>query len=561
MAKEGNKDNTATLEKVVGDFEQAWTYTSTQYHDTWADCWKLYNNVRTDQAYEGITDTFVPIVFSTIETMVSALAGSQPRFDFLPTKPEQENETKVLNSLLDFYWKADSWQSKVDKWIRSMLMYGTGVMYIWWDVDRPKLQNLPLRDFFVDPTATSPKDAKFMGRRFLTTKEALQEMEVINPETGKPEPMYKNLGSVTAGNKGENTDKEEKDIFFGSTLGENAHKSQVEVIEHWTLDKVITVANRSTVIREVDNPYKVAAQQREEKNPQGFFPFIIQRNYQDESLFYGKGEIEPIKGQQELLNDLTNQNNDAIIYTLNPMFTLDPRYEDYLNEVESIPGKVYPFEAGALTPIGMANVPRDAFTERLNIKNEMREVTASDQVVKGVSQDTNATATEIVTQLNQAGQRFAIKVSQIESEGFYDLAKIVLKMAQLFITESFAVKVIGDRQEIDWVQFEPSDWRGDYEPSVMLESTVTSQKEQDRRLAQDMYLSMIENPYVNPEELTRMTLKKLFDLDEAELELLMTPQEQGGFIGEPLPGGEQILPESVPQEAVALDIQDFLEGV
>ena len=552
-----------TLKTVVDNFNQAWNYAETHYHDTWQDCWKLYNNERIDKAYEGITDTFVPITFSTVETMVSALAGSQPRFDYLPTKPEQENETKVLNALVDFFWKSDQWQSKVDKWVRSMIMYGTGVMYIWWDIDRPRLVNVPLRDFFVDPTATNPHDAKFMGRRYLTTKEALMEMEVVDPDTGEAKPMYKNLGKVTAGGTGENTDKEEKDLFYGSTLGEQAAENQVEIIEYWTKDKVCTVANRSVVIREVENPYLTAAKARDMSNPEGLFPFIVQRNYQDESLFYGKGEIEPIKGQQELLNDLTNQNNDAIIFTLNPMFTLDPRYEDYLSEVESVPGKVLPFEAGALQPIPQSNVPADAFNERLNIKNEIREATASDQVVKGVSQDTSATATEIVTQLNQAGQRFAIKISQIENEGYYDLAKIVLKMAQLFITERFAVKVIGDRQEVDWVEFEPSDWTGDYEPSVLLESTVTSQKREDKQQAQDLYLSFIENPYVNPEELTRMTLTKLFELDTTEVNLLMSQDQQFGQdpFGQLPP--EQLPPEQLPQEAAptGLDIQDFLGGL
>jgi hypothetical protein len=37
-----------------------------------------------------------------------------------------------------------------------------------------------------------------------------------------------------------------------------------------------------------------------------------------------------------------------VTYVLNPMYTLDPKYADKINEVESVPGAVYPFEAGTL---------------------------------------------------------------------------------------------------------------------------------------------------------------------------------------------------------------------
>lgn len=529
-----SKSDRDTLNKVLEAYTNSWDYTQNNYHDTWEKAWKLYNNKRVDRAYDGISDTFVPMVFSTIESMVSSLAGSRPRFDFQPTKPEQENDTQILNSLIDFYWESDQWQSKVDKWLRSMLMYGTGVMYVWWDIDRPCASNVPIRDFFVDPTATNPNDASYMGRRYLTTKENLEGFEYVDPDTGKMVKIYKNLKKIKSWDTGnsDQTDKEEKEIFLGSTLGKDAKHKQVEVIEYWTKDRVICVANRSVVIRDDENPYKEALRLQGEDNASGIIPFVVQRNYQDESLFYGKGDVEPIMGLQESLNDMTNQKRDAVTYKLNPMFTLDPQYSDQLESVESLPGAIYPFEAGALQPVIMGDIPASAYNEEAIIKQDIRETTAADLTFKGAETDTDKTATEISAQLAQANQRLALKVSQVENEGYHDLAKLVLSMVQIYVDEPQIVRVIGRNSAIEWEIFDPELFNGEYEPNVQLRSTVDAKKEAKVAETKEMYAAFLGDPAINQMELKRIAMQKVWDLDEDEIEALLTPDEQMAMAGE-----------------------------
>lgn len=517
-----------TLEMVLEDFKASWSYAQNNYHDTWEDAWKLYNNERTDQAYEGISNIFIPMVFSTIESMTASLAGSRPQFNFMPTNPNQNDNLRVLNAMMDFYWDADQWQSKIDKWIRSMLMYGTGVLYIWWDIDRPRLEIVPLRDFIVDPTASHPKDARFMGRRYLTTKENLASFEFVDPDTGKMKKVYKNLDRIKSfdtGN-GEQTDKEEKEIFLGSTLGKEAKVKQVEVIEYWTQERVIAVANRSTVIRDDENPYMEAKRLKGEDDTAGLMPFIVQRNYQDESLIYGKGEIEPIIGLQESLNDLANQRRDAIAYQLNPMFTIDPRYSDHLETIESLPGAIYPFEAGALQKIEMGGLSADSYNEEALLKQDIRETTSADQTFKGVDSDGSKTATEIQAQLAQANSRLAQKGSQIENEGYHELAELVLSMVQLFVDEPQMIKVIGRDNGIEWQEFDPELVQGVYEPRVQLRSTIEAKKQEDALGAKEMYQIFLGDPEVNQTQLKRITMQKGYALDEEEIDLLLSPPEE-----------------------------------
>lgn len=514
----------SSLDLVLKGFQDSWEYCQSSWHPRWKDNYALYNNNRVKRGYDGITDTFVPMTFSTIETMVSALFGAKPRFNYVPPHDKQDENTEILNALLDFYWDKDKWSTKVINWGRSFLMLGTSIIYVYWNVDHPVIINIPIRDFFIDPTASTMENAAYMGRRFLTTKKELESFEVVDPETGEMKKKYKNLDDIDrqAANTGDMTDKQEKDMFYGSTIT-NAEKEQIEVLEYWTKDRVISVANRTTVIEDTENWYKTKAEQLGVEFPQGIIPFATLRDYVDESLFYAKGEVDFILDEQELLNDITNQNIDSVTYSLNQMYTLDPQHADLLDQIENIPGAVYLAKAGTLMPIQQRPIPPEAFNERMNLKNEIRETTASNEVVKGVTNDSAATATEINAQIAGAGQRISLKVTQIENEGFYQLAKIVFAMIQLYVTEPMMVRIVG-RDGIKWEEFNPEEFLGEYEPRVQLDISIENQKREEATNAKEMLAAFLGDPEINQTELKKLALARAFRLDPDEVELLVTPQ-------------------------------------
>ncbi len=541
------KKSDPTLETVIKDFNSAWEYAQRSWHSRWNNNYSLYNNTRTKRGYTGITDTFVPMTFSTIETMTSALFGAKPKFNYTPPQEKADQETEILNGLLDYYWDKDQWNIKVISWGRTFLMLGTSVVYLYWDIDHPVMINVPIRDFFIDPMATTLENARYMGRRYLTTKDELKSFEVVDLE-GKQDadgnyqmkPKYQNIDKINAGVKGDNTDKQEKDMFYGSTTS-NPEDEQVEVIEYWTCDKVISIANRSVVIEDAENYYKTQARKQGDKYPEGIMPFSCLRDYVDESLFYAKGEVDFISEEQELLNDITNQNIDSITFTLNQMYTLSPNYAHLLNEIENLPGAVYLAEPGALSPIQQRPIPPDAFNERMNLKNEIRETTASNEVVKGVSQDSQATATEINAQIAGSGQRLGLKVTQVENEGFHRLAKIVFEMIKLYVTEPTMVRIMG-KDGAKWEEFDPKDFQGDYEPRVQLDITIENKRQREASEAKELLAAFLNDPEINQVELKKMVLSKSFNLDPDEVGMLV--QEQ--------PPIKQIPPEGMPPKMGAL---------
>jgi hypothetical protein len=534
-----------SLDTVIKDFNSAWEYAEGAWHKRWEDNSFLYNGNRIKRGYVGITDTFVPMSFSTVETMTSGLFGSKPKFGFLPPEEKQDQKTDILNSLLDYFWDKDQWSLKIINTGRNMFKLGTAIDYFYWEGDHPCLINVPIRDFFIDPTASSLETARFCGRRFLTTIEKLKEFEIVDfdaePDAEGNYPMkkkYSNLDNVKAGagSTGENTDKQEKDMWYGSTMAEPSIK-QVEVIEYWTEDKTISVVNRSVVIEDAENYYKAKDKANGAEYPEGLLPFADARDYVDESLFYAKGEIDVIADQQELLNDITNQNIDSITFTLNQMYTLDPKYASQISEVENLPGAVYPFEANALVPIEQRPIPQDAFLERQNIKNEIRETTASNEVVKGAPDSTtgHTTATEINAQVAGAGQRFNLKVTQIENGYFYRMSKIVFRMIQLYVTEPMMVRIVG-KDGARWEQFDPDEFDGNYEPRVQLDSTINNEKQNQAADAKEMLGAFLNDPDINQQELKKLVLQRSFDLDPDEVELLIAAPPQGQ--GAPMPGAD-----------------------
>lgn len=543
-----------TLTNVLADFKSSWEYTQSSWHTRWADNYKLYNNNRVKRGYEGITDTFVPMTFSTIETMTSALFGSKPKFNYNPPQEKPDQKTDILNALLDSYWDKDQWNIKVISWGRSFLMLGTSVVYLYWDIDHPCMINIPIRDFFIDPTASTLENARYMGRRYLTTKEELEGFEVADPKTGDMKPKYENLGQLSAdtGAKGENTDKQEKDMWYGTTVS-NPQNAQIEVIEYWTNDKCISIANRSVVIEDTDNYFKAQSEKKGVKYAKGIMPFAALRDYVDESLFFAKGEVDFMFDQQELLNDITNQNVDAITYVLNPMFRIGTKRPELLNEVESLPGANYLADDGDIERIDMGMVPTDAFAERQNLKNEIRETTASNEIVKGVGQDTKTTATEVNAQIAGAGQRLGLKVTQVENEGFHRVAKIVFVMVRNYVTESQMVQVVG-KDGVNWEEFDPSEFQeGEYEPRVQLDITIENQKQEDAAMAKEMLAAFMGDPNINQQELKKLVLAKGFDLDPDEVQILVNPMPPPGMEGM-IPGMEGAMPgmEGMPTEDAML---------
>lgn len=572
----GEKDTKLT--KWLGKFERSWSYAKQNYHQKWENNWKLYHNIRVKRSHDGVVQTFVPMVNSAVNTIVAELFNSNPLVNYVPNHPDQEADTKVLNEIYADFALRDNWVQKNKVNGRQGLITGNFCAFYEWIDDRDggyvhKI-NIPIRDMIIDPSSSSYEDWKYVGRRFFADKKSLEEETIYDFKTDSYKKRYKNLDEVISGGKDEDDDKSKKDQMIGSI---DDNKDRVELIEIWTKKHVVVIANRSTIIEERENPhYALAKSQQaqrkaeaqlkgeeitEDDKAEELLPFTHGRIYADISLPYGDSDVDIIADQQELLNELTELNIEALLYTLYPEKTLDPKFSEWIDDMEPAPGKIYPLPQGAMSWNNPPVIPNGISQERLNIKDEIRESSAISRISKGASATGSTTATEIKNMLGQMDSRIQEKAQTLANEFFFQEAKIVLKLIQLYAPEQMWVRTLGDAK-VSFDEVSPRQFLGEYTPMITLDIQRKLQRSEEQEAYTQAYQILIQDPTNNLPALKKIMFRKMFpDLTQEEIEQIITPPEQSEQgQQDQLPQGEETIPQDTELPTQELITGEQMEG-
>lgn len=565
----GEKD--AELAKWLSKFERSWNYAKQNYHQKWENNWKLYHNIRVKRSHDGVVKTFVPMVNSAVNTIVAELFNSNPLVNYRPNHPDQEADTKVLNEIYSDFALRDNWVQKNKINGRQGLITGNFCTFYEWVEERNggyvhKI-NIPIRDMIIDPSSSSYEDWRYVGRRFFADKKSLEEETIYDFKTDSYKKRYKNLDEVVSGGKDEDDDKSKKDQAIGSIDND---KDRVELIEIWTKEHVVVIANRTTIIEERENPhYSIAKSQLAQRKVEakirgesvdehdkidGLLPFAHGRIYADISLPYGDSDVDIIVDQQELLNELTELNIEALLYTLYPEKTLDPKFSEWIDDMDPAPGKIYPLPNGAMVWNNPPSIPTGITQERLNIKDEIRESSAISRISKGASATDDTTATEIRNMLGQMDSRIQEKAQTLANEFFFQEAKIVLKLIQLYAPEQMWVRTLQDAN-VSFTEVNPRAFLGEYTPMITLGVQRKLQESEERDSYTQAYQILIQDPTNNLPALKRIMFRKMFpELTQEEIEQIIEPPEQPEQVQQDqLPQGEEAISRDTglpPQEAM-----------
>ena len=605
MAKTAKKDDAKKSEdKLLGKylkmFTESWEYAQQNYHETWENNWKLYRNIRTNRNHPGTIETFVPMVNSTVNTIVATLFNSNPTVKYIPNHPDQEADTAVLNEIYQDFARKDGWALKNKINGRQGVITGNYCAYYEWQPDADggfvHKEIIPVRDMVIDPQSHTVDDARYIGRRFFATKKELKEALIYDAKTGKMVNRYKDIDEITSGEGAEGggtvdseSDKVKKDQALGATAPGNA--DMVELIEIWTPERVAVIANRSILIEERENPHYALMRSKFEqrklehelqralvlesdgidigefdekfnsKNAR-LLPFAHGCEYQDVSLVYGSSDVDIIADEQELLNTLTELNVEAIMYQLFPERQIDPRYAGKIDDLSPAPGKVYPLPAGAANWLPTPNIPTNAFAERQNIKAEIRESASISEISKGITATDSTTATEIKAMLAQADIRIQEKAHNLADGFFFQEAKICFKLLQLYADDNYMVRTIGDAG-VEWQEVDMSRFMGDYTPMVTLDVERKLEQAEKQEAYTQAYQMIIADPTNNLMAAKEIMYKKMMpELSSEEIKRIITPAEQAPVMGA-APAEENINPEMqdlASQDMIAQDMGVMQDG-
>ena len=587
--KSDGKDANKLLGKYLAMFTESWEYAQQNYHTIWENNWKLYRNIRTQHNYPSTVETFVPMVNSTVNTIVASLFSTVPTVRYIPNYTDQEADTKVLNEIYQDFARRDGWNLKNKINGRQGVITGNYCAYYEWTPSKDggyvHKVIVPVRDMIIDPQATSSEDWRYVGRRFFATKKQLKAEKIYDFETGKMVPRYKNLNDVKpgggVGGVDSESDKNVKDQALGTTAP--GASDQIELIEIWTRERVAVIANRSVIIEEKENPHyaleKSKFEQRKTEHElerlvtlqktgedigefkeefdtkhAGLLPFAHGSEYKDVSLIYGSSDVDIIADSQELLNTLTDLNIESVLYTLYPEKTIDPKYASSIDDLNPAPGKVYPLPAGAVQWNNPPVIPQNAFNERANIKTEIREAASVSEISKGITATDSTTATEIKAMLAQADIRIQEKAQNLADGFYFDEAKICLKLLQLYAGDTYYLRNISDANvsfdEIDMTKF-----LGEYTPMVTLDIQKKLADAERQDAYSRAYQIIIQDPTNNIEAAKEIMYPKMMpELSQEEIERIITPpapEMPNQPVGAPDGAGEVLAPGMVEDPTMA----------
>lgn len=573
----------STLNTVLKRFRESRKYAESGFWDTWSMCWKLYNNQRTMIGYDGNVDVFVPETYTEVQGIKAHLINGNLTVEFMPTDPGQTSDVKVLQDLFNYAWDKDNMDQKLDVSITEYLV--TGNCYIWsyaGEDGLPCQRVVSAKDCFFDVDATDYESLRYGGYRYLTKLQTLKDATIPNGEYDETDKKssataqrYKHLDQIGdySDDGDDKTAKQEREDMLGDSVLDD-EEGMVECIVYYDQEKMVTIANRSVVIEEVDTPFQRAAKTVQSYDDQGnevsfnmpeikpFIPVAPFRDLVDVNLWYARGDVEIIAESQERLNDVQTQKSDNLTYQLNRMWALDPNFAQKIDEIQSVPGAVFTIPPGALEQIQTQPIGADADAEISRIKGEMQAATGSNEFFQSSLQTTGRQSAYQVNQnLVALGARFQIKIKNLESEAMKVLAQNMWKIMQIYITKEMPVRSTTTEGNI-WQKYNPGLYLGDYDVEIKLGSSAESIKETQRQQAMQFYLMASKLPFINQQALFVATTPQIFpDVSKQDAqELILPPQPQQSptvapKLIETIQFGEDLYPDEQAEVLAEMGIQ------
>lgn len=406
------------------------------------------------------SNIFVPMVYPLVSTILPRMIANKPTFRFEPREESDEKAVEQMSMLVDYQLDRMEFFKKLKMWVKDTLMYGVGIIKCYWDknedkeINDPDIQVIDLFDFFPDPKATQIDGGDFMIHRSIAPLTQLRKAQTYD---GKP--LYKNLDDIKDSTNEESSNKlyvtNDRAMSIGDidgklVLGSPYRQSmtkQVEILEYWGIygkdddEYVITVANRTTVIRAEKNPY-----------PDGKRPFVKMEIDPNNFLFFGTGIIDPLEHLQIALNDTRNQRMDNVNLILNKLFVVLKDGDVNEQELVSRPGGViYEGTPGAVRILETPDITQSAYQEEALLKQDAQEAVGVSDIIQGQIQDANnpgvegqvinKTAAGAKMAVEQAGSRFKYYMQNIE-DALEVFGRKLYEYNQEFMSEEKAIRIL-----------------------------------------------------------------------------------------------------------------------
>ena len=520
------------------------------YDSTWRRLIDLYRG----RHYEFASDEdrlLVNIAFSTVNVIAPSVSVNYPKIAVNATKPDDAPKAIITEAVINYWWRHYKVKPEFRRAVKDFLVVGHGWLkcgyrYIEEEVvetgdepsdpdaegnevtpsivvveDRPFVERVSPFDMFIDPDATSMRDAKWIAQRIR------RPMADVKADKRYAKQARDRVAPSSTSR------------FADETGRKKIHDDGHSYVDIWEFYDVRT--KTMSVFAEGGDQFLIKPTQM----PYAFgHPFVMIRNYDVPDHFYPMGDLEAIEPLQRELNETrTQMMNHRKRFSRKYLFkesafdsdgrsALESDYDNVLVPVasdESLSNVVAPFPA--------VITPPEFYNQSEMIQGDVEQITGVSEYQRGALPEIRRTATEAAIMQDAANARAADKLATIEG-AIVEVAVRMVQLAQQYMTGQQVARVTGKDGVPMWVTFDRDYISGDFDFEVEAGSTAPNNESFRRQSALQMVDAM--TPFasagvINVERLAAHVLQFGFGI-----------KNPGEFI-QAVPSA-QVAPEAVPSQ-------------
>ena len=317
-----------------------------------------------------------------------------------------------------------------------------------------------VRDFFWPSQASTVKRAEYLIDRTWESFPSLKRKEKVG--------LYSNVDKLKESNSIAQLKKvSEREQRL---RGIDRTRDLVEVLEYWTPERVITVGNRTVLLRDDPNPFW-----------NGRLPFVVCSAMPDAFQIPGISVVEALAQLQEMRWTLQNQRMD-VVRMLSNLITIIRSDVDDPDAFEWAPNAQWFVEdPGQVDTLKIdPTVAQITVQSEGMLKGDLQNIMGGLPMASGADSQTidqqTATGVSIITTI---AQRIIQSRKQHYLWAYADLGKHFLLLYQQFLRDDRVVKVLGLEGAKAYRKISPLEIQGDFD--VMIDVTSDSLLRQERR--------------------------------------------------------------------------------
>lgn len=458
-------DQDATRKRVTDAFDAA-EKLHAKYRNRWNryyQFWRSYNDAANTQTSRRPRDwdaptqhwaqrefgasLFIPIVFSTIETVLPRVIANRPRMlvepkPIRPLPPElmERMEDNAENHRLLIDSQQSNGEFNYDLVLQDVakdgLVYGIGWQKTYWKrttrqstkvvpgiydgkpcyqesrettFDDPIAECIDPFNLRWDPAADSVSTADYIIQSQWRNKAYVARMLKSGEWDGVPGLTLEDIGAPQ-GNASYDAVTQERDRARG-VEGDSNTSDVFEVWEFHDGAEIIWILNRKWPVRRIPNPLW-----------HGELPFQAYRPTADTHRMVGVSEVDPLEDLNMEMNTLRSQRRDNATLTMMPTWFYSEAFVN-AEDMKWGPGVLIPVEAGidpkeVLFPIDVPQVPYSGYREAEELMGDVDRASGLSDSTRGADPSGGVSSTATGAQLveQSASHRIALKARRLTTE-------------------------------------------------------------------------------------------------------------------------------------------------